>query len=75
MRQGWGPLYGEVISAPNLRTWPDADVRKMAIYRPFWGKQIAYLTGFKLQELKGRQSLRFCGESDVTCNNRPVIAR
>ncbi|MBL8076266.1 MAG: hypothetical protein JNL29_18025 [Nitrospira sp.] len=47
----------------------------MAIYRPFWGKRIANLTGLKFQELKDRQSLRFCEESDILCNNRSVIAR
>jgi hypothetical protein len=60
--------------APNFRTWPDADGRKMAIYRPFWEKRIANLTELKFQELKDRQSLRFCGESDILGNNRSVIA-
>lgn len=55
--------------------WPDADGRTMAIYRPFWAKQIANLTGLKFYELPDRQSLRFCGKSDVLCNNRSVIAQ
>ena len=37
------------------------------------GKRIANLTGLNFQELKDRQSLRFCGESDVLCNSRSVI--
>lgn len=58
----------------NGSTWPDADGRKMAIYRPFWGKRIANLTGLKFQELRDRHSLRLCGESVVLCNNWSVIA-
>jgi len=48
---------------------------QMAIYSPFLGKRNDNLTGLKFQELKDRQFLRFCGQSDVLCNDRPVIAR
>lgn len=46
----------------------------MASYSPFGAKRIANLTGLKLQELKDRQSLRFCGELDVLGNDRSVSA-
>ncbi len=44
------------------------------MYRPFLGKQIVDLTRLKSQEVKDRQSLRFCGQPDILRNDRPVVA-
>ena len=35
------PVYGRQFGNPTDRSWPEADGRKTAIYRPFWGKRIA----------------------------------
>lgn len=49
-------------------------VAKWAFTDCFEQSKFTISPSLKFQEFRDRQSLRFCGQSDVLCNDRPVVA-